>query len=300
MHPRIGTEKNIDTFRRQLKMPGFGYDWQRELATTDVDYFRWTQWIFLQIYDTCGHDRRPAGRPISELPIPPDVKTEGAAAVAPIRTNIAWPTEFGAVNWCPALADRARQRRSDRRQERTAAIRWCGCRCGNGCCESRPTPNGWKRTSKGWIGPTASKPCSATGSAEHREDGAGIRLGGEVELRRLETNRMPRPASRQTSDDVLRVYTTRPDTLFARPTWCSPEHPLVERSDAAEQQRRDAYRQKPPPRAISTARNWPKRRPASSRCLALNPGQRPARADLDRRLRAGQLWDRRDHGRPAH
>ena len=46
--PRITTEKNIATFRRQLKMLGFSYDWDRELATTDVDYFRWTQWIFLR------------------------------------------------------------------------------------------------------------------------------------------------------------------------------------------------------------------------------------------------------------
>ena len=53
-HPRITTEKNIATFRRQLKMLGFSYDWDRELATTDVEYFRWTQWIFLQIYSTPG------------------------------------------------------------------------------------------------------------------------------------------------------------------------------------------------------------------------------------------------------
>ena len=50
---------NIDTFRRQLKSLGFSYDWSRELATTDVEYVRWTQWIFLQIYDTWfDHDRR--------------------------------------------------------------------------------------------------------------------------------------------------------------------------------------------------------------------------------------------------
>ena len=50
--PRVQTEQNIATFRRQLKMLGFSYDWDREIATTDVDYFRWTQWIFLVIYDT--------------------------------------------------------------------------------------------------------------------------------------------------------------------------------------------------------------------------------------------------------
>ncbi|MFM8802721.1 MAG: class I tRNA ligase family protein, partial [Planctomycetia bacterium] len=46
--PRESTERNIGTFRRQLKMLGFSYDWNRSLATTDPEYVRWTQWIFLQ------------------------------------------------------------------------------------------------------------------------------------------------------------------------------------------------------------------------------------------------------------
>ena len=49
-HPRGITYENIDTFRRQLKMLGFSYDWDREIATTDDDYVRWTQWIFLQLF----------------------------------------------------------------------------------------------------------------------------------------------------------------------------------------------------------------------------------------------------------
>ncbi len=47
-HPRATTEKNIDTFRRQIQMLGFSYDWDREVDTTDPNYFRWTQWIFLR------------------------------------------------------------------------------------------------------------------------------------------------------------------------------------------------------------------------------------------------------------
>jgi leucyl-tRNA synthetase len=49
-HPRATTMENIATFRRQLKMLGFSYDWSRELATTDEDYVRWTQWIFLKLF----------------------------------------------------------------------------------------------------------------------------------------------------------------------------------------------------------------------------------------------------------
>ena len=48
--PEVTTIKNIDNFRRQLRMLGFSYDWDRELATTDVEYVRWTQWIFLQLF----------------------------------------------------------------------------------------------------------------------------------------------------------------------------------------------------------------------------------------------------------
>lgn len=49
-HPAVQTRKNIDNFRRQLQMIGFGIDWERELSTTDEKYFRWTQWIFLKLF----------------------------------------------------------------------------------------------------------------------------------------------------------------------------------------------------------------------------------------------------------
>lgn len=87
-HPAVTTKQNIDTFRRQLKMLGFSYDWSRELSTTDPDYYRWTQWIFLQLYDTWydpeyewtgpdGKVRKGKGRPISELPIPEEILARG-------------------------------------------------------------------------------------------------------------------------------------------------------------------------------------------------------------------------------
>ena len=50
-HPRITTEANVARFREQLKMLGFSYDWEREINTTSPDYFRWTQWIFLKLYE---------------------------------------------------------------------------------------------------------------------------------------------------------------------------------------------------------------------------------------------------------
>ncbi|MDD0851490.1 leucine--tRNA ligase [Halobacteriovorax sp. GB3] len=50
-HPDITTTKNIQTFKRQLKFLGFSYDWDREIATSNVDYYKWTQWIFTQLYN---------------------------------------------------------------------------------------------------------------------------------------------------------------------------------------------------------------------------------------------------------
>jgi len=67
-HPRGFTEQNINNFRRQIKSLGFSYDWDREISTTDPEYYKWTQWIFLQLYK------------------------KGLAYVAEVP-----------VNWCPAL-----------------------------------------------------------------------------------------------------------------------------------------------------------------------------------------------------
>src|SRR5947209_1272017 len=85
IHPRVNTQQNIDNFRRQIQMLGFSYDWDREVDTTDPNYFKWTQWIFLVLYDTWYDAGRKCGRPISELPIPPEVRQQGAAAVRAYR-----------------------------------------------------------------------------------------------------------------------------------------------------------------------------------------------------------------------
>ena len=102
--PRIQTEKNIDTFRRQLKSLGFSYDWDREIATTDVDYFKWTQWIFLVLFETWFDDEQQKGRPIDELPIPADVEADGPIAVRKYQDEhrLAFQSE-ALVNWCPGL-----------------------------------------------------------------------------------------------------------------------------------------------------------------------------------------------------
>jgi leucyl-tRNA synthetase len=66
-HPRKTTEQNIANFTRQIKSLGFSYDWSREVATTDPEYFRWTQWIFLQIYNSYFDEHWKKATPITLL-----------------------------------------------------------------------------------------------------------------------------------------------------------------------------------------------------------------------------------------
>ena len=66
-HPRTTTEQNIATFKRQIKSLGFSYDWSRELNTTDPQYFRWTQWIFLKLYNSYFDPEWNKARPIALL-----------------------------------------------------------------------------------------------------------------------------------------------------------------------------------------------------------------------------------------
>jgi leucyl-tRNA synthetase len=103
-HPAATTEKNVNTFRRQLKLLGFSYDWRREVSTIDPAYYKWTQWIFLQIFNSWYNPAADKARPISELPIPPDIRAKGDRAVREYvdTQRLAYMAEVP-VNWCPAL-----------------------------------------------------------------------------------------------------------------------------------------------------------------------------------------------------
>ncbi len=66
-HPAITTEKNIETFRQQLENMGFCFDWSREIRTSDPEYYKWTQWIFLQLFDSWYDKEQKKARRIKEL-----------------------------------------------------------------------------------------------------------------------------------------------------------------------------------------------------------------------------------------
>ena len=101
-HPRITTEENVANFKRQIKSLGFSYDWSREVNTTDPGYFRWTQWIFLQLYNSWFNPGTNKAESIDTLAYPLDVTTDEQRRVWRDEQRLAYVSE-APVNWCPEL-----------------------------------------------------------------------------------------------------------------------------------------------------------------------------------------------------
>jgi leucyl-tRNA synthetase len=101
-HPRLTTEVNIANFTRQIKSLGFSYDWTREVATTDPEYFRWTQWIFLQLYNAWFNPATQRAEPISTLTLPSECDTPARQRAYRDVRRLAFVSE-APVNWCPEL-----------------------------------------------------------------------------------------------------------------------------------------------------------------------------------------------------
>ncbi|QDV24358.1 leucine--tRNA ligase [Aureliella helgolandensis] len=228
--PRVSTEKNIAEFTRQLRMLGFSYDWERTVSTTDVDYFRWTQWIFLVLFDTWYDAEQQRGRPIAELPIPQSVLDEGEASVAAYRDSHRLAYQGDAlVNWCPALGTvlaneeviDGKSERGDHPVQRIPLRQWM-LRITSYAerlisdLEGLDWSPGIKKLQSEWIG---------------RSTGAEVDffLGEDGEFAAWQAGRKLSGFPRDAGSDCLRVYTTRPDTLFgATYMVVAPEHPLVQ------------------------------------------------------------------------
>ena len=115
IHPAVSTASNIRNFRSQLDKIGFCYDWDREVNTSQPGYYKWTQWLFLKLYNSYFCNRRQKARPISELVT--KYETEGCRhftaeqwkqfSVAEkeewlMKRRLAY-SAYGEVNWCEAL-----------------------------------------------------------------------------------------------------------------------------------------------------------------------------------------------------
>jgi leucyl-tRNA synthetase len=240
VHPSITTRKAIDTFRRQLKRFGFSYDWGREFATIDPDYYQWTQWIFLRIYNSFYDTAQNQARPIAEL-IAEFERTARPVLINPhaaefsseqkAQTYSAWKAldkqdqrtiidsyrlayiAEQMVNWCPklgtALANEevidGRSERGDYPVFRKPLRQWMfritayADRLLNDLALVK-WPESTRTQQSEWIG---------------RSEGAEI----EFALDPQSTIQGPRS---------LRVFTTRPDTIFGATFMVvAPEHPLI-------------------------------------------------------------------------
>ncbi|MGW4635998.1 leucine--tRNA ligase [Nocardia sp. NPDC004415] len=224
-HPRVTTQSNIATMQRQLDRLGLGHDPRRSFATTDPEYYRWTQWIFLRIYNAWYDQEADKARPIAELeeqfangsrPVPDGdwntlSATERAALIDSYR--LVYQSD-SIVNWCPGLgtvlsneevtADGRSERGnfpvfrkrmwqwmmritsySDRLVDDLDTLDW---------------PDNVKSMQRNWIG---------------RSRGAQVRFDA--------------PGA-----ETIEVFTTRPDTLFgATYVVLAPEHELVDKLTAA-------------------------------------------------------------------
>ena len=171
-HPSTTTAANIATFRRQLKMLGFAYDWSREVNTTDPGYFKWTQWIFLQLFH------------------------RGLAFQADIP-----------VNWCPALGTvLANEEVIDGRSER-----------GNHPVVRQPLRQ-WQLRITAYADRLEQDLDGVDWpeTKQKQRDWIGRSEGAEVDF----------PIEGRS--DALRVFTTRPDTLYgATYMVIAPDHPLT-------------------------------------------------------------------------
>ena len=208
-HPATTTQKNCDTFRRQIQTLGLSYDWDREINTTDPAYFKWTQWIFIRLYNTWFDKEIQKGRPINELPIPENIKGKEAVTEYINSKRLAY-YDNAQVWWCnhcktvcaneEVLNDGSHEKCGTKEVERRFLKQWMlriphyAERLIDGL-ENLDWAEGVKDMQRNWIGKSK---------------------GAEVDFEIEGINQS------------LRVYTTRPDTLFgATYMVIAPEHELV-------------------------------------------------------------------------
>jgi leucyl-tRNA synthetase len=206
-HPAITTAANIENFRRQLKSLGFAYDWEREIATTDPGYVRWTQWIFLEIYNSYFCEETNRARPVAEL----EAKGWSREQIDAVRlafvadTPVWWSPDLGTVLANEEVEEwKSKGHTVERRPLRQWMLRIT--KYAQRLIDELDTldwPEGIKLLQKNWIG---------------RSEGAEVRF----QILNFKSQ--------------LEVFTTRPDTLFgATYMVLAPEHPLVPEITAEEQ-----------------------------------------------------------------
>jgi len=249
-HPRATTEQNIENMVRQLKRLGLGYDWDRQIATTDPGYYKWTQWIFLQLYHSYFDPIEQAARPIAEL----ERKLRGEDYYVGIDGELIYSgmTEDlealggigdpGAHKWHELEPDQQRRLLDEYRLAYMdeVEVNWCPG-LGTVLANEEVTNDG--RSERGNY-PVYQRPLRQwmlriTAYAERLiDDLDGVEWPESVKL--LQRNWVGKSTGAQVDfavdgvyeageTPIITVFTTRPDTLFgATYMVLAPEHDLVE------------------------------------------------------------------------
>jgi leucyl-tRNA synthetase len=257
-HPRVTTQKNIENFRKQIQMLGLSYDWDREIDTTDPKYYRWTQWIFLRLYESYFDPFDNVAKPVSHLINELEnenlvVAPDGSIHINPVQEGLEsitgdvntyrkWSsfdpgeqrgiidgqrlayTDEVPVNWCPALGTvLANEEVIDGRSE-----------VGGYPVERRPMRQ-WMLRITAYADRLLRDLDTLDWSdslKEMQRNWIGRSVGAEVEF------------AIDGLEDEITVFTTRPDTLFgATYMVLAPEHALVDQITTSEQRAAvDTYR----------------------------------------------------------
>lgn len=103
-HPTETTRQNAENYKRQMNLMGLSYDWSREFSTTDPEYYKWTQFIFVRLFNAWFDEKLQKARPIEELPVPQEIQAQGEKAVSKYKDEhrLVYYDE-SIVNWCPQL-----------------------------------------------------------------------------------------------------------------------------------------------------------------------------------------------------
>ncbi len=223
--PQVATKKNVANFTRQLKSLGFGFDWSREINTTDPAYYKWTQWMFLQFFNSFFDEVEGRALPISELAIPDHVSAQGEKAVRQYvdSRRMAYKAETK-INWCPK--DKIGLAKEE-------AI--------GGVCERCGTPVEERLKAQWMIRITAyaDRLIEDLDTVDYLEKIKTQQINwiGRSNGANVDFSVVPAQAgtqdqgmdSRLRGNDRITVFTTRPDTLFgATYLVLAPEHPLIE------------------------------------------------------------------------
>ncbi|MEM7227850.1 MAG: leucine--tRNA ligase [Planctomycetota bacterium] len=224
VHPAETTRTAIDNFRRQLKRFGFSYDWAREFATIDPEYYRWTQWIFLQAYNAWYDRDAQQARPIQTLI---DALERGDA---PISLDAPWTS---------MSADERRTCINDQRLAYLAeqTVNWCpqlGTVLANEeVIDGRSERGGYpvlRKPLKQWMFRITAFADRLLADLDHVKWPDSTRTMQAEWIGRSEGAEIVFQLAEAHGDvDSLRVFTTRPDTVFGATFMVvAPEHPLVD------------------------------------------------------------------------